>query len=506
MTKSGTNALRGQVYEWYRGSTLDARNYFDRRPGGRNATTGQPVRRRRRRAASERTGPSTLPTSRRTRSKSHRQHRHRANGADAQRRLLGFARARAAGSDLQPVHEPAVSHAGRNFTRDPFPGNIIPRGMYQPGGEEDPQVPPAPQPDRHGGRQQNYQNPTAVAYKTYYTATGRVNHNLSDQQRMYGRFSWDFWEEEKDDRFDDLATGIFLNRKNRVLGAGRRLHAPEQPADRRPRRVSRGRCSPSGAVARASISRGWASRRQLVSLAPRRHGRLPASSTTTAFRTSACRNPATGQLHDRCLFGDRVAHVARRRPQHEVRFGVPELHRGASRFSDSGRAAGSISATPKRAGRSTIPPPRRSERTSPRSCSGCPRAGAMSRAGVYTEKSSVLSGVLRSRRLACAEGPDAEPRCPLGDRTAADRSARDRVRQRVRPDAAADRRRRPGQLRPQADCRDPADQFGVPADSSTPIRAAGQAWSAISGTSCRAPGSRGCLAEDLRARRLRAVL
>jgi hypothetical protein len=66
--------------------------------------------------------------------------------------------------------------------------------------------------------QQNFQNPTAVAFETYYTATGRVDHNISAKHRIYGRFSWDFWEEEKDDRFDNLATGIFLNRKNRVLG------------------------------------------------------------------------------------------------------------------------------------------------------------------------------------------------------------------------------------------------------------------------------------------------
>ncbi len=66
--------------------------------------------------------------------------------------------------------------------------------------------------------QQNYQNPTAVAFETYYTATGRVDHNISARHRIYGRFSWDFWEEEKDDRFDNIATGIFLNRKNRILG------------------------------------------------------------------------------------------------------------------------------------------------------------------------------------------------------------------------------------------------------------------------------------------------
>ena len=29
VTKSGTNSLRGQVYEWFRGAKLDANNYFD---------------------------------------------------------------------------------------------------------------------------------------------------------------------------------------------------------------------------------------------------------------------------------------------------------------------------------------------------------------------------------------------------------------------------------------------------------------------------------------------
>ena len=33
VTKSGTNTLRGQVYEWYRGAALDAHNYFDKKAG-----------------------------------------------------------------------------------------------------------------------------------------------------------------------------------------------------------------------------------------------------------------------------------------------------------------------------------------------------------------------------------------------------------------------------------------------------------------------------------------
>src|SRR5688500_10442826 len=33
VTKSGTNTVRGQVYEWFRGSALDSRVYFDKRAG-----------------------------------------------------------------------------------------------------------------------------------------------------------------------------------------------------------------------------------------------------------------------------------------------------------------------------------------------------------------------------------------------------------------------------------------------------------------------------------------
>ena len=33
VTKSGTNRLTGQVYEWFRGSGLDAQDYFDEKAG-----------------------------------------------------------------------------------------------------------------------------------------------------------------------------------------------------------------------------------------------------------------------------------------------------------------------------------------------------------------------------------------------------------------------------------------------------------------------------------------
>ena len=127
----------------------------------------------------------------------------------------------ALGSQYQ-IYDPATTRphptqAGR-FIRDPFPGNIIPGGIASARSPSN-ILGFYPLPNQTGTADgaNNYTNPTAVAFETYYTATARVDHNLSDRHRIYGRFSWDFWEEEKDDRFDNESTGIFLNRKNRVF-------------------------------------------------------------------------------------------------------------------------------------------------------------------------------------------------------------------------------------------------------------------------------------------------
>jgi hypothetical protein len=219
VTKSGTNTLRGQVYEWFRGSALDSRVYFDKRAGRPKrdyednrfgGAVGGPIR-------SNRTfyfgnfeaniwqGPQpqilTVPT--------------------AKMRNGDFSDLLALGPQYQIYNpltiRPHPTQAGR-FIRDPFPGNIIPQGLLNPVALKIMEFFPLPNQPGTADGQQNFQNPTAVAFETYYTATGRVDHNISAKHRIYGRFSWDFWEEEKDDRFDNLATGIFLNRKNRVLG------------------------------------------------------------------------------------------------------------------------------------------------------------------------------------------------------------------------------------------------------------------------------------------------
>jgi len=217
VTKSGTNAVRGQAYEWYRGAALDSPNYFDKRAGRPKrdyednrfgGAIGGPIRSNRTfyfanfEANPFKVPPNivTVPTEKMR------------NG--------DFSELLALGPQYQIYNpftiRPHPTQAGR-FTRDPFPGNIIPPGMIDSVAKNILGYFALPNQAGTADGQQNFQNPTAVAFETYYTATGRVDHNISSKQRIYGRFSWDFWEEEKDDRFDNIATGIFLNRKNRVL-------------------------------------------------------------------------------------------------------------------------------------------------------------------------------------------------------------------------------------------------------------------------------------------------
>jgi Carboxypeptidase regulatory-like domain/TonB dependent receptor len=219
VTKSGTNALRGQAYEWYRGASLDARNYFDKRAGRPKrdyddnrfgGAVGGPIRANRTfYFVNVEANPFQVPSPNIVTVPSEKMR----NG--------DFSELLALGSQYQIYNpfttRPHPTQAGR-FIRDPFAGNLIPRGMLDQAALKILEYFPLPNQTGTADGQQNYQNPTAVAFETYYTATGRIDHNISANHRIYGRFSWDFWEEEKDDRFDNIATGIFLNRKNRILG------------------------------------------------------------------------------------------------------------------------------------------------------------------------------------------------------------------------------------------------------------------------------------------------
>lgn len=219
VTKSGTNRLTGQVYEWFRGSGLDAQDYFDKEAGRPKrdytdnrfgAAVGGPiVRNRTFYFANVEVNPFEVPTP-------------AVLTVPTERMRNGdFSELLALGPQYQ-IYDPATTRphptqAGR-FIRDPFPGNIIPANRISAMARQILDYYPLPNQPGTADGGNNYVNPTSVADETYYTVTTRVDHSLSSRHRIYGRYSWDFWEESKNNLFDNAATGIVLNRKNRVLG------------------------------------------------------------------------------------------------------------------------------------------------------------------------------------------------------------------------------------------------------------------------------------------------
>lgn len=223
VTKSGTNLLHGEAHEWYRGSKLDADNFFDKRANNPKrtyhdnrfgASVGGPVRlpgydgrNRTFFFLAFEANPFGVPQP-------------RALTVPTERQRRGdFSELLALGPQYQ-IYDPATIRpdptAPGRFIRDPFPGNIIPANRISPLAREVLEYWPLPNQQGTRDGRNNYAVPAALAKETYYTVTGRADHSFSERHRVYGRFSWDFWEEEKDDLYGNLATGIFLNRRNRV--------------------------------------------------------------------------------------------------------------------------------------------------------------------------------------------------------------------------------------------------------------------------------------------------
>ena len=182
VTKSGTNSLRGQVYEWFRGADLDAPNYFDKKAGRPKrdykdnrfgAAVGGPIATQPHVLFRQLRGQSVPGAARRSTLQ-------RADRKDAHRRFLGTARARIAVPDLRSRDDPSASDPGR-----PVHSRSVPRQHHSGTSRISPVAKnilgfyPLPNQAGTADGANNYTNPTAVAFETYYTATTRVDHNLS---------------------------------------------------------------------------------------------------------------------------------------------------------------------------------------------------------------------------------------------------------------------------------------------------------------------------------------
>lgn len=218
-TKAGTNEYHGEMHWWVRNRIFDAPTLFQNRSGQKLAvyqdnryglTVGGPVR---------------LPNIYNGKNKTFFFYAWESNQfgipspftgtvpTEAMRRgdLSALLRV---GPNYQ-VFDPLTTTAapGGRFQRQPFVNNIIPPSRLDPVAQKILPFWSLPnQPGTSDGRNNYFANRPA-AEDTWVHLT-RIDHAFSQNHRAFVRFNKDFWEEHKNQRFDNNATGIVLNREN----------------------------------------------------------------------------------------------------------------------------------------------------------------------------------------------------------------------------------------------------------------------------------------------------
>ncbi len=107
------------------------------------------------------------------------------------------------------IYNPFTRRAVGNgrFQQDPFPGNIIPQNLINPVARAALEFFGRPTTPGNPDGTSNFQNPSLPEEIKYANNTIRIDHNLTDKQRMYGRVSWYDRNSNYNNYFNNLATG-----------------------------------------------------------------------------------------------------------------------------------------------------------------------------------------------------------------------------------------------------------------------------------------------------------
>jgi hypothetical protein len=108
-----------------------------------------------------------------------------------------------------------VAAAGGRYQEDPFPGNIIPSSLFSPVGVKVLSYFPTPLGSGDAAGLKNMVDSSVTEKAKYYNHSWRVDHNISDKQRMFVRASVYRRDSTYNNYFNNLATGVtfqFLSR------------------------------------------------------------------------------------------------------------------------------------------------------------------------------------------------------------------------------------------------------------------------------------------------------
>ncbi|MBL8219456.1 MAG: carboxypeptidase regulatory-like domain-containing protein [Bryobacterales bacterium] len=214
-TRSGANAVHGELYYWLRNSALDTPNIFQNRAGQKlpvyqdnryGGWASGPVIRNRtfwfynyeaNTFGVPQSFTNTVPT--------------------AAMRRGDLSELLSIGANYQ-VFDPRSTTANANgtFSRTPIPGNIIPAARLDAVAQN--LLKYWPDPNQAGTREgRNNHFRTTKALEDTWVHLIRLDHNFNQNHRAFVRMSTDFWEEDKNRVFTTGANGIILNRQNRGL-------------------------------------------------------------------------------------------------------------------------------------------------------------------------------------------------------------------------------------------------------------------------------------------------
>ena len=129
-----------------------------------------------------------------------------------------FSELLALGSQYQ-LYNPFTARlvAGGRVQRDPFPGNIVPRELMNPVALRVLEYIARPRTPGATDGSGNYQRPEMAEETEYGSHTLRVDHNLTQKQRMYGRVSWYDRNSNYNNYFDNISTGQWFRFTSRQV-------------------------------------------------------------------------------------------------------------------------------------------------------------------------------------------------------------------------------------------------------------------------------------------------
>jgi hypothetical protein len=227
-SKGGSNGLHGSAWWWMRNAALDAPSIYQNRaaqPGQRKFSVYQDNR-----YGLSGGAPIVIPKVYNGKNRTFWQFTWEANkfgdpNVGANTSTVPRAAWRTGDlSDLlklgptYQIYDPATIKALPNgtFSRDPFPGNIIPTARLDPVGKALLNLYPLPNQPGNPDGGNNYFLP-GKALEDYWSTIGRVDHVINDKNRMFIRVHRDFWQEDKNRSFGNDVNGIILNRINRAI-------------------------------------------------------------------------------------------------------------------------------------------------------------------------------------------------------------------------------------------------------------------------------------------------